>query len=311
MIDSSAPRTVMTVTGPLSVDNLGVILPHEHLLANTVREYRGAGLLNDIDLAIEELGAFFRTGGRTLVDLTTSELGRDPRALRQISTASRVAIIMGCGHYRDPYLDRGWFDEHSADAIAEVMIKEIRDGVGDTGIRPGIIGEIGCDREVVSAAEERSFRAAARAHLATGLTISTHAARWPVGRLQAQILEQEGVAPHRVIIGHCDTVPDRDYHLEMAQRGYFVQFDGFSSEDRRDVEFSVDSIVKLKEHGQLSRVLISQDVFLRSHLSAHGGGGYARLATTILPMLRETGLSDGDIEELTVKTPARALTGML
>src|SRR5215475_1005268 len=195
---------VMTVTGPVDAQQLGVVLPHEHVFIDLVSEYRGSGLLNDEHLACEELRALKSAGGCTLVDLTLDEIGRDPAALRRVSEATGLSIVMGCGHYRDPYLDRDWFDRTAVDAIADQIVLDITDGVRGTGVRAGIIGEIGADRLYISAAEERSFRAAARAHLRTGLTISTHAARWPVGLEQLQLLTEEGADPRRVIIGHAD-----------------------------------------------------------------------------------------------------------
>ncbi len=110
---------------------------------------------------------------------------------------------MGTGWYRDPFLDRQYFETHSTDEIAADIVRDIEVGVADTGVRAGVIGEIACDR-VITPAEERSFRAAARAHLRTGATISTHAARWPIGHAQLDILCQEGVDPGRVIIGHSE-----------------------------------------------------------------------------------------------------------
>src|SRR5262249_16055421 len=98
---------IMTVTGPVSQDDLGVVLPHEHVFIDLVKEYRGNGLLNDEHLARAELAGLREAGGGTLVDLTLDEIGRDPAALRRVSEASGVQIVMGCGHYRDPYLDRG------------------------------------------------------------------------------------------------------------------------------------------------------------------------------------------------------------
>ncbi len=110
-----------------------------------------------------------------------------PAALRRVSQATGISIVMGCGHYRDPYLDRDWFDRTPVEAIADELVRDITEGVRGTGIRAGVIGEIGADRGFISAAEERSFRAAARAHLRTGLTISTHAARWPAGIAQMRL----------------------------------------------------------------------------------------------------------------------------
>jgi phosphotriesterase-related protein len=107
---------IMSVTGPVQPCDLGVVLPHEHVFADLVREYRGTGLLNDEYLARRELEAFAAAGGTTLVDLTVDEIGRNPPALRRAAEAAGVTIVMGCGHYRDPYLDRAWFDRHTVEA---------------------------------------------------------------------------------------------------------------------------------------------------------------------------------------------------
>ncbi|HEU4973851.1 MAG TPA: hypothetical protein VFT50_02085 [Baekduia sp.] len=301
--------TVMTVRGPVEADALGVTLPHEHLIVDTVREYRGDGLLHDEQLAVAELARFGAAGGGTLVELSTVEIGRDPEALRRISQAADVHVVMGCGHYRDPYLDRGWFDRMSVDEIAARLVSEIDDGAGATGVRPGIIGEIGADRAFVSAAEERSFRAAARAHAATGLTVTTHAARWPVGRAQLALLREEGVDPRRVVVGHCDTVPDPAYHLELAEAGCFVEFDTVGTGTEHDLRDIERYVLALRAAGRLDQVLLSHDVFLRSHLHAHGGCGYAFLLEEFLPRLRAAGLGEDELTLLLVDNPRAALTG--
>lgn len=299
----------MTVRGPVAADALGVTLPHEHLLVDTIREYRGDGLLHDAELAAQELGAFGRAGGGTLVELSTVEIGRAPEALRSISEAAGVHVVMGCGHYRDPYLDRAWFDRMSVDEIAAELVREIEEGVGDSGVRPGIIGEIGADRAFVSAAEERSFRAAARAHARTGLTITTHAARWPVGRAQLALLVEEGVDPRRVIVGHCDTVPDPEYHLELARAGCFVELDTVGTGTEHDLRAIERFVLALRAAGRLDQVLLSHDIFLRSHLRAHGGCGYAFLLETFVPRLHAAGLSDDEMSRILVDNPRAALTG--
>jgi phosphotriesterase-related protein len=299
----------MTVTGAVDAAGLGLTLPHEHVHADLLAEYRGSGLLDDESLAVEELRRFAAAGGGTLVDLTTDEIGRDPALLARVATASGVRIVMGCGHYRQPYLDRGWFDRMSVDAIADDLVREITAGVGDTGVRPGIIGEIGCDRAYPSAIEERSFRAAARAHRATGLTISTHAARWPVGLAQLDLLAEEGVDPRRVIVGHADTVTDADYPLALARRGCFVEFDGFGTDTPHDLERGVRYLMALVRAGRIEQVLVSHDVFLTSHLHAYGGCGYDFVPTQLVPRLRAEGLEPAEIDQITVVNPRRALTG--
>ncbi len=299
----------MTVTGPVRPDQLGVVLPHEHVFIDLVREYRGSGPLNDEDLACQELRALRSAGGRTLVDLTLDEIGRDPAALRRVSRATGISIVMGCGHYRDPYLDRDWFDRTPVDAIADELVTEITEGVGGTGIRAGIIGEIGADRRYISAAEERSFRAAARAHVRTGVTISTHAARWPVGTAQLQLLAEEGVDPRRVIVGHTDSVPIPGYHLALVRQGCYVSFDSIGTGSPHDTRRAVDHVLALVRAGFGGQILLSQDVCLRDHLRAHGGCGYGFLLTDFLPRLTAAGLDREQVRSFVTDNPRAALAG--
>lgn len=305
----STAGSVMTVLGAVPAAELGVVLPHEHLFSDLLREYRSQGVLNDEHLAVEEVRRFGAAGGGTLVDLTTVEIGRDPAALRRVSAASGVHVVMGCGHYRDPYLDRAWFDRTSVEEAADLLVAEIADGVGPESVRPGMIGEIGCDQGWVSAAEERSFRAAARAQLRTGLTVSTHAARRPVGLAQLDLLEHEGVDPRRVVVGHCDTVPQPAYHLELARRGCFVQMDGLGTDGAFHEHRTLGFVQRLADAGHLEQVLLSHDVFLPEHLHAHGGTGYDHLLVAVVPALRERGFGDDDVRTLLVDNPRRALTG--
>ena len=181
-------------------------------------------------------------------------------------------------------------------------------GVGATGVRAGIIGEIGCDR-FISAAEERSFRAAARAHRRTGLTITTHAARWPVGTAQLDLLAEEGVDPTRVVIGHCDMVPDHDYHLALAGRGAWVQFDTVQGTHEWDTRQRLDWLRSLADAGFLDRVLLSQDVCLRTDYAAMGGPGYAYVVTEFADRLKDSGFDESDVRQMVVDNPRRMLTG--
>lgn len=301
---------ITTVTGPVGVDDLGVVLPHEHVFSNALLEYRATGgLLNDEELAIEELALLRQAGGATLVDLTVDEIGRDPQALKRVSEATGLYIVMGCGHYRDPYLDRDWFDRTSADEIAAGMIGDIVDGVRGTGIRAGVIGEIGADRQYVSAAEERSLRAAARAHHATGVTVSTHAARWPVGLSQLDILLSEGVAPQRVIIGHVDTVPDAWYARALAERGAYVSFDGFGSEPPYEEHRSIRRIAALVEDGYERQILLSQDVFQKTQLHGYGGNGYDYLLRHVVPRMVDSGIPENAVRGMLSRNPRHALSG--
>jgi predicted metal-dependent phosphotriesterase family hydrolase len=241
--------------------------------------------------------------------VTNRGLGRDPCALAEIARATGLNVVMGAGWYREPFYDRS-INERTTNAIADEIVRDLMVGVDDTGIRAGIIGEIGADLHYVSAAEERVLRAAARAHAQTGVTITTHGVRSPVGLAQLDILEDEGVDLRRVVIGHCDFYPHPDYHLAVARRGAFVQFDsvgrGFFE---WDINQRVDWVMRLIDQGFLQRILLSHDVCMKSHLRAYGGQGYDYVLTGFVPRLRQAGLSDEQIHTLTVDNPRSALTG--
>ena len=190
--------------------------------------------------------------------------------------------------------------------MADLIVRDIEEGID--GVRAGIIGEVGCDR-VLTALEERSFRAAARAHRRTGLTITTHAARWPVGTAQLDLLVEEGVDPRRVVIGHCDMVPDHDYHLALARRGAWVQFDTVQGGSDYDTGRRLTWLRSLADEGHLEQVLLSQDVCLRTDYAAFGGPGYAYVATTFADLLRAEGFDDADLRTLLVDNPRRMLAG--
>lgn len=299
---------VMTVTGPVAPADLGVTLPHEHLFIDLLREYRGTGLLHDEALAIEEVRAFRAAGGRTIVDCTSEGLGRDPGALLRVSEATGIQVVMGAGHYRRPYLDEARLDRMSVDQIAEGIVRDLTEGVEDTGIRAGIIGEIGCDRHI-GAIEERVFRAAARAHRQTGVTITTHAARWPVGEAQLDLLADEGVDPGRVIIGHSDMVPDPAYHARLARRGAWVQFDTVQGVNEWDTQRRLGWVRALFDAGLEGRLLLSHDVCLTTDLAAYGGPGYAYLLTRFRERFVGAGFPAAALTALFEVNPRRALSG--
>jgi predicted metal-dependent phosphotriesterase family hydrolase len=302
---------IQTVTGPVSPEELGVTLPHEHLFIDRAKTNGPDAYLVDLNLAVQEVNLFKESGGSTIVDVTTREIARNPAFLREVAERTGIHIVMGTGHYRHPFLDVAWMNSHPVDSVAEELISDIQFGVDGSGIRSGIIGEIGSNGEHVSAIEERSFRAAARAHLATGVTITTHAALYPVGHEQLDILFHEGVAASRIIVGHCDTVHNADYHVALAQRGVFVQFDTLHLcyQVPYDLDLRVGFVMNMVRAGFERSVLLSHDVCLRSHLTALGGQGYSFLRNVFLPRLREAGLSEAQVESLVTDNPRRALSG--
>jgi phosphotriesterase-related protein len=184
--------------------------------------------------------------------------------------------------------------------------------VGETGIRPGIIGEIGTDKPWLSPAEERVHRAVARAARRTGMAVTTHAVLSPVGLEQLKIFEEEGLDPARVVIGHADSYPHLDHYLEIIRRGASVEFDflgmSFTPQERVDEPRIIELLTELVSRGHAERVLLSQDVCHNQQLKHYGGNGYTYLADSFLPRLRAAGLPETVIDTITVANPRRLLT---
>jgi predicted metal-dependent phosphotriesterase family hydrolase len=307
---------VQTVLGPIDPADLGFTLPHEHTqiaLWHIPARWDYWQLTRDEPLILDELAAFRDAGGSSLVDLTMPGVGRDPSWLADLARASGLNIVMGCGWYRGAYYPaEAVIDRRSVEDIADELILESTDGVGETGIRPGIIGEIGTDKPWVSALEERVHRAAARAARRTGLAITTHSVLSPVGLDQLRLFQDEGADPGRVVIGHADSYPHLDHYLAIIERGASIEFDflgmSFTPTERHGESRIVELLRDLLSRGHSDRILLSQDVCHDSQLRRYGGNGYTYLADTFLPRLRESGVSDVEIETMTVANPRRILT---
>jgi predicted metal-dependent phosphotriesterase family hydrolase len=309
-----APR-VVTVTGPVPPERIGFTLPHEHLscrpeLVRTRQEL--VDFTSDVEVMTDELHDFRRRGGSCVVDLTSEGLARDPIWLRNLATRSGVFIVMGAGWYREShYPPEAGIDRRSVDDLADEIVAELENGVDATGVRPGIIGEIGTDHAWVSPREERVFRAVARAARRTGLAVSTHALHSQVGLDQLRILEEEGLEPARVVIGHADSNLEIDYALAVLDRGATVQFDllGRTGEyaTAREVVL-VELIVELLERGYASRILLSHDIYDNAQLKAYGGTGFGYLTQHFLPHLRTAAVGEGEIAAMTIENPRRLLT---
>jgi phosphotriesterase-related protein len=310
-----APR-VMTVSGPIPPESVGFALPHEH---TRVSLWHIPGRFDYWELAADELTIadelrdFRRRGGRTLVDLTVPGIGRDPERLRRLASGTGVQIVMGCGWYRGPYYPaEALIDRRSVDNLADELVTEFEHGVGETGIRPGIIGEIGTDKPWISALEERVHRAAARAAIRTGMTVTTHGVQSAVGEAQLDLFLSEGVDPGRVVIGHADSWPDLDYYLAILDRGANLQFDflghRFDPVDEQREPRIVELIVELLERGYGAQILLSQDVCHDMQLKVNGGFGYTYLQQHFLPALRTAAVGEGELERIMVENPRRILT---
>lgn len=302
---------VQTVLGPVEASALGKTLAHEHFF--TVTYDAPAMYLSDPEIARLELSEARDVGTRSVIDLTTFDLGRDPLALQQLSRETGVNIIMGTGWYTHKTYP-SFINTTTTDALAQIMIDDIT--IGDHGVRPGIIGEIGVGSDYIDPREERVLRGAARAHLATGLSICIHQQRVFTGPDALKILQEEGVSPQRVIFCHMDSISDPSVHQRAVDLGVWLSYDRIQGWDLVyqlrpwEVERRRDLLSVAKEKDYLDRVLLSTDCCVKGDLRRYGGPGYAYTHGEFATSLSERGLSASDLQTLFVENPRHALTGV-
>ena len=266
---------VETVLGPVAASDLGLTLVHEHVLvdfigADRVRPDRYSA--DDVfRTALPFLNAAKERGLRTLVECTPAYLGRDPVLLRRLSEAAGLHILTNTGYYgaaRDRYVPAHAWRE-GADELAARWIKEARDGIDGTGIRPGFL-KIGVDSGPLSDIDRKLVVAAARCHLATGLTIAVHTGDGAAARDIVAALGGEGVAPSAYVWVHAQNEQARSVQVEVAAAGAWVELDGVGP---TSASAHADAVADLARRGHLGRLLVSQDAGWY-HVGEPGGGSY-------------------------------------
>lgn len=311
MSDDGRSREVITVLGTMRPEELGVTYTHEHLFLDAMDHYASYGyqlVIDDEDVMAGEIAEFTRRGGRTICDVTLDEIGRNPERLVRFARRTGINILMGCGWYRDfgypPIVE-----EKTSRELADVLVKEIEIGVGETGIRAGFIGEIGTGRHHVKPAEERVFRAAALAQARTDVAITTHTTRWgTLAMEQIAMLEEFGADLSRVIIGHLGDRVGVHHLLPIAAKGVYLEIDNIGYLDYQPEYVRADNAAALVKEGFVDRVLLSEDICMLNHLKYTGGKGYGYLLEVFVPMLRERGVTEEQIHQIMVVNPARAFS---
>ena len=303
---------IVTVTRAVAPAKLGTVLPHEHVLVDFI----GADKVSpdrynadDVyDAVLPNLQQLRKAGCQSFVDCTPAYLARDPLLLKRLSQGSGLQILTNTGYYgarEGKYLPKQAFDETAAQ-LAQRWLLEWTDGIEGTGIRPGFI-KIGVDGGRLTDVNRKLVRAAARAHLQSGLTIACHTGDGMAAMEEMEILREEGVDPSAWIWVHAQNERDRRLHVQAASRGGWVELDGVGPDA---IDRHVELVSHLKQHGLLGRVLISQDAGW--YWVGEPGGGKFRSYTTLfeqfLPALQEAGLSDAEIRRLTIANPAEAYT---
>lgn len=299
---------VVTVKGPVSPDDLGITLMHEHLIVDLYEFLNSYDYIIDDEALLTEEVMYFKTcGGGTIVDVTNIGARRDPRAALRISEATGLHVVLGSGWYREKVYPDYVFQK-MPNELARIIVKDLTEGIEDTGIRAGLIGEIGTERGYMTPAAERVFRAGARAHRETGALISTHTTHLgELATLHLDLFEEEGVDLTRVVIGHVGDYRGIDDLLPIVERGATVQFDHVGWPEVQKDEQRAKNVRQLVDRGHLERVVVSLDMCRRSFWHWFGGKGYDFVIKSFVPMLKEAGLSDQQVNTILVDNPKKLL----
>ena len=304
--------SVMTVTGAISASQLGVTLPHEHVLVDFVGADKVSRERYDqneaFKIILPHLKRVRELGCQSLAECTPAWLGRDPGLLRRLSEASGLQLLTNTGYYgasAGMFLPKHAFTE-DADSLARRWLAEWNDGVDGTNIRPGFI-KIGVDGGPLPEVNRKLVQAAARTHLKSGLTIAGHTGDGNAALEQLAILRQEGVDGSAWIWVHAQNEKDPAVHRQVAEQGAWVSLDGISP---TSIDRHVEMVMNLKQAELLHRMLISHDAGWYSVGEPNGGTyrGYETLFAEFLPALQKAGLTDAEIKLLTVTSPAKAFS---
>lgn len=339
---------IQTVNGKISPELSGMTLMHEHLLwndppdNNTLLRYRNnpefsflfdpVSLSNrtdliyythlssdnmmqtDCNITISELSLFKKAGGSVVVDVSSAGIYRNPAALKIVSEKTGVNIVMATGLYcenRHP----AKFHDMTAGQMAEHFTSEILSGVCDTGIKCGIIGEMGISN--FGEREKTAIKAAGIAQCETGTAVTTHIDFYENGVRDAlNILEETGCDLKKVILGHTDRWWDKtDYLCRFLDRGVTVEFDTFGMDFVLGHSICypndwarITGIRSLINKGYLGQIVLGHDTFCKIQLQGFGGGGYAHILRHVLPVMRNRGYTDNEIDMLLVRNPTRLLS---
>ena len=301
---------IMTVMGPIAPEELGFTLSHEHLFVDFFT-YQGSydDIIDEESVIMSEVRHYLQAGGKSLVDCTNIGLKRNPLGVRRISQATGLKVVMGSGWYRERVYP-AYIQELNANQLADIIVRDIVEGADGTDVKAGMIGEIGTEKEFITPAQERVFRAAARAQKRTGVSIWTHTTYFGSLALeQIALLKEEGVPPARIVISHLGDRFEHEFLRPIAEAGVFMSIDniGYCGSGYPEDEVRAKNVLFLIREGYVGQVMMSMDIGAKKFLLSYNGHGFAHLIQNFLPRLRKMGVSEEDIHTMMVANPARAL----
>ncbi len=316
------PQSVQTVTGPISVDELGPTLIHEHVVTGmpgwegdaAVPRWKRHDMLQ---IAKEKVAEMQSVGIRTMVDPCPSDLARDIEFCAEVSQATGFRIIAAAGLYNESFGSTAYWKLRAAvggDVVSEMadsFVKELTEGVGASGVKPGII-KVATGSGAVTDYERMVFEAATRAALATEVPIITHTDDGVLGDVQQAMFAEHGLPAHRAIIGHSCGTNDHDYHWRLVEGGGYVGFDRFGIEAVNADENRVRSMLRLIERGASSRLVVAHDTvwcWMGRPFPPNPTWRPSRFSQDIVPMLKAGGATDEHVAQILEENPRRYFAG--
>lgn len=318
-------RSVPTVNGDVDVDALGVTLMHEHVfirspdLQESFPGFQGWDEEQAIADARSRLATLRELGVATIVDLTAPGLGRNVRRVARAVEGTGLNVVVCTGyytfttlpfpmHYRGP--GKLVVDDPRDELLVSLFVRDIEDGIEETGIRAGIL-KCATDEPGVTPDVERVLRAVARAHLRTGVPISTHThAPTRRGLDQQRIFREEGVDLGRVVIGHCNETTDLGYLEQLIDNGSYLGWDKCGLDLLVDNAAQLDTLAELCRRGYADRIVLSHDRHCASDWFPEDRvAGLVPQWTIeyvhrgVLPGLRERGVDEEQIERMLRHNP--------
>jgi phosphotriesterase-related protein len=297
-----------TTLGPKTAADVGFILPHEHIFVD-LRTWDqpgyGEGRAEDVLALMAPEVEKARAGGVTaLVECSPLGVGRRVDLLKAFSLATGFPLVVPTGVYREPWIPL-WIYVVGEDELVDWMQRELVEGIEETGVLAGFV-KLSAGDDGITACETKVLRAAARAARPLNAVIGSHTVRGRVLRDQLDIVEAAGYSPTRFIWIHAQNEPDFSRNLEMARRGAWIEYDAISRPERDD--FFIERILAMLEAGFASQLLLSHDNGWYDPGKPNGGTPrpFTYLGEVFLPKLRQRGVPEELIQQLTVANPFSA-----
>lgn len=306
---------VRTVLGDVAPEQLGVCYAHEHVIIDPsfTTHANPEFELSDVGRAAGELREFYEAGGRAMIDSMPCDSGRNVVKLAELSRQSGVHLIAPTGLHLAKYYDPGhWGNRYTEAELAALFVADLTEGIDAhdyngplvrrTAHRAGVI-KIATERTFTTR-EERIFAAAAEAHRRTGAPILTHTEQGELGLQQVERLRAAGVDLRHVCLSHLDRRPDVAYHREILASGVRVEYDSafrWKPEQGNPTRDLVAALI-----GEFpNQIMLGMDAARRAYWRCYGGSpGLGYLLTTFAQELRVVGLTDAQLRNIFVTTPA-------